>query len=536
MDTKFVAFGFEAESEYTNLLENGDGDDYFYFCHLKMMLYEHAKTKRLTRDTMIPDSRGRELPAVKVFSYAIKYLKDRLLDDLKKREDMELMKKEGVTSWLLTVPANWDDKAKEFMREAAKKAGIPLNQLSIALEPAAANIYCKHLKNMDGTNTITVFERGNKYLYLDAGGGTVEITALEVKKKGDIKELVRSNDWKLGSGNVDMAFKSLLAEIATEEMIEGYSKKCRKIAVPAPDSHRPSNVSEIQESDYGLNTYYGGRTLSNALLVAAIDLGSTFSGYAFAWRADAECKYAYLSENGEGDDYFYFPHFKMMLYGHVKTKGGISSSQLVIALEPEAATLYFRHVKALEDTNTIGVFKPGSKYLFLDAGGGTVDITVLEVKNNGDIKELHRSSDGESGGSSVDTVFKSVLAEISMKEMIENYRRKYPYDYLSLFENFENKKRRFQKGQAACDRIIKLLKTMFQSPKLIDVKKILMVGGFSESCIFQEALRDAFSNCQVVVPEEAGLAVLRGAVLLGFYSGTKPCRVSRHTYGVDKYG
>lgn len=217
-----------------------------------------------------------------------------------------------------------------------------------------------------------------------------------------------------------------------------------------------------------------------------------------------------------------------------------------------------------------------------------MDITVLEVKNNGDIKELHRSSDGESGGSSVDTVFKSVLAEISMKEMIENYRRKYPYDYLSLFENFENKKRRFQKGQvcslefpmsfceecwetlgtdvntlidnseyqdtvilkrdrlriksfetffqAACDRIIKLLKTMFQSPKLIDVKKILMVGGFSESCIFQEALRDAFSNCQVVVPEEAGLAVLRGAVLLGFYSGTKPCRVSRHTYGVDKYG
>lgn len=76
-----------------------------------------------------------------------------------------------------------------------------------------------------------------------------------------------------------------------------------------------------------------------------------------------------------------------------------------------------------------------------------MDITVLEVKNNGDIKELHRSSDGESGGNSVDTVFKSVLAEISTKEMIENYRRKYPYDYLSLFENFENKKRRFQKGQ-----------------------------------------------------------------------------------------
>lgn len=127
--------------------------------------------------------------------------------------------------------------------------------------------------------------------------------------------------------------------------------------------HRPSNVSEIQESDYGLNTYYGGRTLSYALLVAAIDLGSTFSVYAFAWRDDiknyplkshihywqasngslisskipstvlldngaqfvafgfeAESKYAELLEDGEGEDYFYFPHFRMMLYGHVKTK------------------------------------------------------------------------------------------------------------------------------------------------------------------------------------------------------------------------
>lgn len=78
-----------------------------------------------------------------------------------------------------------------------------------------------------------------------------------------------------------------------------------------------------------------------------------------------------------------------------------------------------------------------------------MDITVLEVKNNGDIKELHRSSDGESGGNSVDTVFKSVLAEISTKEMIENYRRKYPYDYLSLFENLKTKNADFKKDKFA---------------------------------------------------------------------------------------
>lgn len=103
--------------------------------------------------------------------------------------------------------------------------------------------------------------------------------------------------------------------------------------------------------------------LSDALLVAAIDLGNTFSGYAYAMRDDlnndplksritywhasnealisfktpstvllnmdaqlvafgfeAESKYTYLLENGEGEDYLYFRHFKMMLYDHVKTK------------------------------------------------------------------------------------------------------------------------------------------------------------------------------------------------------------------------
>lgn len=47
MDAQFVDFGFEAESKYTDLLENGEGEDYFYFHHFKMMLNDLAKTKVL---------------------------------------------------------------------------------------------------------------------------------------------------------------------------------------------------------------------------------------------------------------------------------------------------------------------------------------------------------------------------------------------------------------------------------------------------------------------------------------------------------
>lgn len=116
----------------------------------------------------------------------------------------------------------------------------------------------------------------------------------------------------------------------------------------------------MQESDPELYTYSGGKAaLSNAYVVAAIDLGNTFSGYAYATRYDiennkvyypswcnsylvsrkthstvlmnmdakvvafgfdAESKYADLLEDGKGENYFYFPHFKMMLYDHAKTK------------------------------------------------------------------------------------------------------------------------------------------------------------------------------------------------------------------------
>lgn len=101
----------------------------------------------------------------------------------------------------------------------------------------------------------------------------------------------------------------------------------------------------------------------NALIMAAIDFGTTFSGYAFARRVDfeknqsiihvpswsfpsqglisfktpttvlmdkneefvafgfkAETKYAEFLEEGKGDDHFYFHHFKMLMYSHAKVQ------------------------------------------------------------------------------------------------------------------------------------------------------------------------------------------------------------------------
>ena len=66
----------------------------------------------------ISDIRGRELKAMTVFSHAIRYLKDHLLNSLENRGSII---KKGDILWVLTVPAIWDHTAKLFMRKAAER-------------------------------------------------------------------------------------------------------------------------------------------------------------------------------------------------------------------------------------------------------------------------------------------------------------------------------------------------------------------------------------------------------------------------------
>jgi len=82
--------------------------------------------------------------------------------------------------------------------------------------------------------------------------------------------------------------------------------------------------------------------------------------------------------------------------------------------------------------------------------------------------------------------------------------------------------------------IIRHVEEVLQKPNVDNrVNKILMVGGFSESPVVREAIKEAFSSriC-VVAPAEPGLAVLKGAVLFGHSPSAISTRVSRYTYGV----
>ncbi|KAH3782747.1 hypothetical protein DPMN_160666 [Dreissena polymorpha] len=51
----------------------------------------------------------------------------------------------------------------------------------------------------------------------------------------------------------------------------------------------------------------------------------------------------------------------------------------------------------------------------------------------------------------------------------------------------------------------------------------------------QERLTEALPGMKLIVPDDAGLAVLKGAVLVGHFPEKVTSRVMTHTYGIDIY-
>ncbi|XP_019623427.1 PREDICTED: heat shock 70 kDa protein 12A-like [Branchiostoma belcheri] len=450
--------------------------------------------------------------------------------------------------------------------------------------------------------------------------------------------------------------------------------------------------------------------LLNVLLVAAIDFGTTFSGYGFAfphskdneknddpiylnknWGQNLGCqsykapttvlfgpdkkfiafgfeaveKYATLTENGEDKSYYFFEHFKMRLHSnhseirrdmplaasngktlpaldvfskslkflsdHLREavkintgteieassirwvitvpaiwsdaakhfmreaayKAGIASldqrKHLLIALEPEAASLFCRQLnvsKFREDTDKPQLLQmdPENCYMVVDCGGGTVDVTVHKVRDDGSMRELHRPTGGPWGGTKVDSNFSNLLEQIFGKDLMNEYRRKFPRENVQLMADFEMKKRsaadasvqlnyclvkflestlsqniaaivsdsrtegvRFSNGllrlskevmyslfQPVLEQIMAHIQSLLTNPKLRNIKTIFLVGGFADSPLLWKAVVAAVPDrkVRVLVPEEACLAVIKGAVMFGLNPNAIRERVSARTYGV----
>ena len=299
-------------------------------------------------------------------------------------------------------------------------------------------------------------------------------------------------------------------------------------------------------------------------------------------------------------------------------------NQLLIALEPEAASIYCRKLKQREcvpeeDHQTMGHsgslsslkrqrplslsasslssaslpvsadFKPGTRYLVVDCGGGTVDLTVHEIEAGGTLKELYKASGGAWGAIGVDHEFEDLLKRIFGVDFVSSFKNIKPAGWVDLMIAFEAKKRTVSpsksnplnislpfsfiehyqklKGQSVeaaikkfgnkdirwssqgmlrlspaamhclfepvMREIVQHIVDLLRKPELLGLKFLFLVGGFSESPLLQAEIRNAFLHqLKVIIPQDISLCILKGAVIFGLDPTIVRVRRSALTYGV----
>lgn len=224
-DKSIAEFGYQAESKYSMLGtedEQEKPEDWFFFRHFKMMLYHRENVRD---DTPVEAAHGKILPVIEVFSKSVQYMKDHAVDHLKKNG---ITYPEKETKWVITVPAIWTDSAKLAMRRAAEKAGIISTHLSIALEPECAAIYCSQLPvnqleiQGDGGKLKYVAAPGSTIMVVDMGGGTVDITTVQINEDATMKQVCMSGGGPWGGMKVDEKFMMMLRDLVGQEVMKDF--------------------------------------------------------------------------------------------------------------------------------------------------------------------------------------------------------------------------------------------------------------------------------------------------------------------------
>ena len=216
--------------------------------------------------------------------------------------------------------------------------------------------------------------------------------------------------------------------------------------------------------------------------------------------------------------------------------------------------------------------------------GGTADIIAHEIQANGGLKEIKHASGGDWGGTNVDDEFLALLQSIH-GQSFEDFKKNQVDDYFDLLREFEVKKRTpqiqadrsssivlrvplsvtslprtklntaivgksltslyFEKDRirlehdlfklffkTSQEKIVSHIEALLAQEGLSNVSTLVLVGGYAESQLLQDFIRASFSSKTLIVPNQPGLAVLKGAVIFGHDPSVIAQRVCRFTYGI----
>ncbi|CAG8440714.1 uncharacterized protein OCT59_009855 [Rhizophagus irregularis] len=268
--------------------------------------------------------------------------------------------------------------------------------------------------------------------------------------------------------------------------------------------------------------------------------------------------------------------------------GEKNSEKLQFTTEPEAAAVYCMHSSLREYKLT----EPGTTFMIVDCGGGTVDLTTRKLLEGNQLGEITERAGDFCGSTFIDKEFIKLLRNEVGESAMDLFSDKHYGQLQYLVQEFcQNVKLPFNGNdpnfnyeidleEAApallqcvtgsekdlieekewmiildfntikslfdpiVDRIIKMIRTQLDNSK--NCSAIFLVGGFGQSKYLQKRVEEEFSRSvdNISIPNQPIAAVVRGAAIygkslnesrnLGKLNNSKcviATRVLKHTFG-----
>jgi len=166
---------------------------------------------------------------------------------------------------VLTVPASFDEEARELTVMAAREAGI--EKLTLLEEPAAA--FYSWIANDLARSQKSLFD-GQNVLICDVGGGTSDFTLIRVTREGDRVDFTRTAVGKhllLGGDNLDLTLAWLVeSKLGKQLSIRQRSALRRQCAAAKEKLLSDPNLKSVEITVLGGGSSLVGGTLKTEIL------------------------------------------------------------------------------------------------------------------------------------------------------------------------------------------------------------------------------------------------------------------------------
>eukprot|EP01083_Nonionella_stella_P100971 285585_1 len=218
---QIVSFGSQAATIYSNLTGK-EKQTWKFIDKFKMSLYGENTTYRDANEEENKESQV-DISSRHQFKTEIDDYLTAVNDKLTNHEKI----KDDEIQWIVTVPAIWTESSKNKMKQWFIKSGLMhkqnANQCKIVYEPDCAALAIHH------DPTIPKPSINDRYILVDAGGGTVDVACHTITQNGHCTEFHSASGDKWGGSYIDSEYIKLLQYLFDKQWITEFQMESPNI-------------------------------------------------------------------------------------------------------------------------------------------------------------------------------------------------------------------------------------------------------------------------------------------------------------------